>query len=181
MIKIFDNSVISSMGKEIISVDLLQLVKSRYDVFTTDAVVIECNNSKDEKLIRSVEDLPIASKGDEKFLRIINLIKRIDFRLGSGEAECIASSILTTHLGIENYVVIDERLARKIVSKIHTNPELMKIIGSTIPPIKCTGTIGIVKHLYDKGVLSKEERQKIAYDLELSGFRITDELLNLIR
>jgi predicted nucleic acid-binding protein len=169
------------MGKEIISVNLLQLVKSRYDVLITDAVVIECNNSKDEKLIRSIDGLPIASKRDEKFLRITDFIKRIDFRLGSGEIECIASSILMTHLGIENYVVIDERLARKIVSKVHTSPELIKIICSTIPPIKCTGTIGIVKHLYDKGVLSKEECQKIAYDLESSDFRITDELLNLIR
>lgn len=181
MIKIFDNSAISSMGKEIISVDLLQIVKSRYEVFTTDAVVIECNNSEDDKLIRSIEGLPIASERDGKFLKITELIKRIDFRLGPGEIECIASSIMMTQHGIENYVVIDERLARRIVSKLHTNPELTKIVGSTVPPINYTGTLGIVIHLRKKGVLSKEKCQNIAYDLESSNFRITDELLSLIR
>jgi predicted nucleic acid-binding protein len=181
MIKIFDNSAISSMGKEVSSVDLLQLVKSQYDIFITDAVVTECTNSNDEKLIEKIKDFPTAIKKDERFLQIMDLIKTINYSLGPGETETIAASILLTHSGIENYVVIDEELARKKVSKIHTNPKLIKIMGSAIQPVKCTGTIGIVKHLRDKNVISKETGQKIAFDLELSNFRVTDELLALIR
>ncbi|MCK9323489.1 MAG: hypothetical protein M0P07_06025 [Candidatus Methanomethylophilaceae archaeon] len=181
MIKIFDNSVITSMGKEVISVDLLQYVKAQYTIFITDAVVTECMDSNDNSLIDIIQDFHVAVNKDERFLQLVELIKKIDNRLGPGETETIAASIMLTHLGVENYVVIDEALARKKVSKIHVNSKLTEILGSTIPKIKCTGTIGIVKHLRDKGVLPKEICQRIASDLKSSNFRVTDELLALIR
>lgn len=132
MIKIFDNSAITSMGKEIVSVDLLRLMKSRYDVRVTGAVIAECSNSKDERLIRSIEGLSIASKKDEKYIQAMDAVKRISHRLGSGEIESIAASIMLTRLGIDNYVVIDEKYARDVVSKIHKNQEFLKEIGLSI-------------------------------------------------
>lgn len=181
MIKIFDNSVISSMGKEIKSIDVLSFLKSEYDVRITEAVVIECKNSKNEKLIRSIEGIPIAFKTDEKFVNIKKLIKRINPTLGPGEIETITASILMTYSGIDNYIVLDEYLARKIASDLHNNPDLQKIVNCHVPPIKCTGTIGLIRHLRDKGVLSRETCQKIAFDLEMSDFRATDDLLNMLR
>jgi len=181
MIKIFDNSAITSMGKEVTSVDLLQSIKSQYEIFITEAVLSECADSKDDGLIKKIQDFPVAIEKDERFLQIISQIKMIDFRLGPGEIETIAASILLTNSGVDNYVVIDEQLARKYVSKIHINPKMTEIVGSTISQIRCTGTIGIVRHLRDKGILSKETCQKIAFDLELSNFRVSEELLALIR
>lgn len=179
MIKIFDNSVISSMGREITSVDVLPLVKSEYDIRITNAVITECRNSGNEKLIRSMDGLLLAVEADYMFVSVVNSIKIMHPQLGSGEIESIAASILMTRSGIDNYVVLDDGLARKIVSDLHNDLKLQQIVGTDIPPIKYTGTVGLIKHLRDKGIISREIYQKIAYDLKNSGFRITDSLLDL--
>ncbi len=181
MRKILDNSAVSSMGKEITCIDMLGLVKSHYDVVLAGAVFRECKNLRNECLYESVKDLPQAMEKDEKFTALVNAIQSINFRLGPGEIESIASSILMTLAGIENYVVIDESLARSIVKDIHLNPQIEAIVGCKIPPIQCTGTIGIIKHMKDKGLIPPETSRKIAYDLEISNFRVTPELLDMLR
>lgn len=181
MKKVLDNSAVSSLGKEITCIDMLQLVKSQYDIVLADAVFRECRNLGNEYLYSSIKNLPLAVERNDIFISLTDIIQSIDYRLGPGEIESIAASILLTQSGIDNYVVIDERLARSIVERIHLNPRIKTVVGSDIVPIKCTGTIGIVKHLLDKGVISKEIAQKIAYDLEISNFRVSKDLLDLLR
>ncbi len=181
MKKILDNSAVSSLGKEITCVDVLELVKTHYDVVLAGAVFRECKNLGNVPLYESVKDLPEAVERDKKFTALVNAIQSINFRLGPGEIESIASSILMTQAGVENYVVIDESLARSIVRGLHLNPRIEAIVGCKIPPIQCTGTIGIIRHMRDKGLISPEISQKIAYDLEISNFRVTPELLDLLR
>lgn len=181
MKKILDNSAISSMGREITSVDALDILSSQYSILTTSAVIEECKNSDDELLYDRVKQFPLAVEEDEKFKELLNAIQMMSRRLGPGEINSIAASIILSSKNIDNYVVIDETLGRKIVKRIHLNPLIIKIMGGEVRPLKCAGTIGIIAHLRDKGVISKETCQKIAYDLEISNFRVTDELLALLR
>ena len=181
MKKILDNSAVSSLGKEITSIDALGIVSSEYEILLTNSVLRECKNLGDNALFNRVSKYPLAVKEDLRFKNLTEAIGRINFRLGPGEINTIAASIILSSQNIDNYVVIDESLARKIVKTIHTNPNITEIMGCKISPVNCTGTIGIVAHLRDKGILSKEMTQKIAYDLEVSNFRVTDDLLNILR
>lgn len=102
-------------------------------------------------------------------------------KIGRGETESIAASILLTSNGIKNYLILDEIFARKIVGRIRNDCEIKKIIGESIPEIHLSGTIGLIKHLGEKGILTKEQTIAIAYDLQKSTFRVTEELLSLLR
>lgn len=181
MIKILDNSVISTMYMDMVSVDLLQILRPLYTVSITDAVIIELSRLGNEELIRSIADLRSTSERDERFMRAKDRIRRIDPRLGDGEVECIAESMMLTRSGIGNYVVLDDLKAREAIDRIRVDPELESVLGAPIPPVRYTGTIGLVKHLKDRGILSAETCSGIAFDLEAGGFRVTKELLDLIR
>ena len=169
------------MGKEIACIDALNLLSSHYDVLITNAVLKECENGDNKPLFDRIKKYPLAVKEDEMFEKLLVAIQMMNRKLGPGEINSIAASIILSSKNIDNYVVIDERLGRKIVKSIHLNPTITKIMGGEIKPIKCAGTIGIIAHLRDKGVISKETCYKIAYDLEISNFRATDELLALLR
>lgn len=181
MKKIMDNSAISSMGIEIVCTNMLDTVSSQYDVLVTNAVLKECQKLGNSSLLNRVNKFNIAVQENDLFTSLVEAIKSINFRLGPGEIHTIAASLILTKNGIDNYVVIDESLARKIVKNIHLNPTIIKLMGNNLVPVKCTGTIGIIAHLRDKGIISKDLAHKIAYDLEISNFRVTDDLLNLLR
>ena len=101
---------------------MLQLVKSQYDIVLADAVFRECRNLGNEYLYSSIKNLPLAVERNDIFISLADIIQSIDYRLGPGEIESIAASILLTQSGIDNYDVIDERLARSVVERIHLNP-----------------------------------------------------------
>lgn len=181
MKKILDNSAVSSMGKEITSFKMLEFLKGQYEVVLADAVFRECKALRNEDLYDSICDLPLATSKNDMFNDLVKAIRRIDYRLGPGETETIAASIILSDQGVYNYVVIDESLARKIVVSLHTNPLIKTIMGKDIQPINVTGTVGIIKHLRDKGLISDDDCKKMAYDLEFSNFRVSDDILNLIK
>lgn len=181
MIKIFDNSVISSMGKEIRSVMVLPVVKSFYDVRVTADVIAECANSKNEELIESINGLPCAIKEDSLFKRTFDVIRRTDLRLGLGEASTITASIILTHLGIENYAVIDDGFARKKFGEVLRNRELSDMFGDSLSNVNFTGTVGLINRLRAKGALTSGQCSSIANDLENSDFRVSGEILDLLR
>lgn len=180
MIKLLDNSAVSSLGKEITCVDALKIVSDNYNVLLAPAVIQECFQFRNAVLFERVKPFSLTVQ-DERFVELAKTIKTINYRLGPGEIDTIAASIILSSQEIDNYIVLDERLARKIVETIHLNPQLSNIMGGPISPIKCTGTIGILAHLRKKNILAKEITKQIAYDLELSDFRVSEELLNLLR
>lgn len=87
MKKVLDNSAVSSLGKEITCTDMLQLIRSQYDVVLAGAVLRECRNLGNDVLYSSVKDIPPAVERDEKFLALVEAIQAINYRLGPGEIE----------------------------------------------------------------------------------------------
>jgi len=83
---------------------------------------------------------------------------------------------------VDNYIIVDERLARKVIRDLPNNPMMIHVRGGRpVLPIKVTGLIGLVKHLKTKGALSSEECRAIADNLKNSDFRVTDDLLDELR
>jgi predicted nucleic acid-binding protein len=181
LIKVIDNSVISSMGREIRSVKILPIVKSVYDVRLTAAVIVECRNSKDKGLTESIDGLLFAIEEDSRFKQTVDMIRRVDLRLGLGEVNTIAASIILTHNRIENYAVIDDGLARSAFKKILRNKTLVNEFGDSMSRVRITGTVGLINRLRTKGMLTSDQCNAIAKDLENSSFRISDELLDLLK
>ena len=181
MIKLFDNSVISSMAREIKSVEVFPIVQSRYSIQLTKDVIVECENSKDLKMIDKIRDISAVDVEINLFQRTMDVIRNIDYRLGCGEVSVMAASIILTHNKIENYAVIDDGYARKILPEILSNNKLLGMFGDTLSHVKHTGTVGLICHLKTKGLLSSEESVLIADDLTESSFRISSKLLDCLR
>ncbi|HKM14024.1 MAG TPA: hypothetical protein VJY42_03820 [Candidatus Methanomethylophilaceae archaeon] len=181
MIKIFDNSAVSSTGRDIKSMDVMECIKIEYDVRITIGVVAECNNSKHPDNSKLLNGLNVISHMGDNFDKIVKHLLKKYKRIGRGETESIAASILLASNGIKNYLILDEKFARNVVSKIRNDCEIKKIIGEPIPEIYLSGTIGLINHLKEKGILTKEQTSTIADDLQKSTFRINDELLSLLR
>lgn len=74
MIKIFDNSVVSSMGRDIKSIDVMKCIKIEYDVRITIGVVAECNNSKHPDNSKLLDGLNVIPYVDENFDRIVKYL-----------------------------------------------------------------------------------------------------------
>ena len=98
-----------------------------------------------------------------------------------GELSTIVTSILLTSTGINNYLITDDRAARKLIEKIHQDKKLENILGGEMKKIDCTGTIGLLRRLKTLGILSDDTCNTIADDLLNSTFGITPELLGLLR
>ena len=94
LIKILDNSSISSMSRDIGPIDLIEILKGLYDVKVTQAVFEETQNSHNPKQIALIQGLHYDVKCKEEFDRLVGSIRQIDRRLGNGEIETIAVSIL---------------------------------------------------------------------------------------
>ena len=88
---------------------------------------------------------------------------------------------MLTREGIENYIVTDDRAARKIIERIGVEEDVDDIFGFPVGRINLAGTVGLVMRLHQRGLLSGEECSKIADDLENSTFRVTKGLLRRLR
>lgn len=180
MIKVVDTSVISALAGEIPSIDLMDIVGDHYSIVTVSAVIDECIDSGNPKYINAVMSLDELSL-DEGYHELVDRISKISIRLHSGEINVMAASLCLARNGIENYAVIDDHLARKIFDRIKINPSIVSLMGDSVDNAHITGTIGLVHHLRDRGFITSDESSKIAFDLERSSFRISDDLLDLLR
>lgn len=178
MIKILDTSVISAAGKNIHSLNLLDVISERYGVVVTEAVRQECKNYKDRSLLSLIDSFDIVN--DPRVARIAEVILRYRDVLGPGERTAIAASVILTSQGRANFVVLDDSKARKFAQSAGHLPEVAELLGMNVD-IKVTGTVGLIKHLFDIGLISEKQKQDVAYDLEMGDFRISRELLDLLR
>ncbi len=178
MKKIIDNSVISAIGKNIRSVELMPILLDRYGVVVPRAVVEECWKYEDGRLIPLIESTETAD--DPRIARISSILKRYYQTLGSGEISCIATALVLTADDVPNYLVLDDRVAKNIAAKVGKLQEIRDVLDVDIT-LNITGTVGLVLHLNRIDAISDREKQNIGYDLEKGDFRLSKELLNLLR
>lgn len=117
---------------------------------------------------------------DDRIPMLMDVLSRRRNVLGKGELATISASLVLTADGVRNYVVLDEIAARKCAAIAGDMPEIIDILGKRVS-LNITGTVGLVLHLHELGLISDTEKQDIGFDLETGTFRISEELLKLLR
>lgn len=178
MRKVLDTSAVSVMSRNIMCTDLLSILEDNYEVVVTPGVIKECSAYEGSDLGISTGGAQVLD--DQRMDGIVQTIRMRYPMLGSGECASMAASLILTAEGIPNYVVLDDNKARKVASTVGNLPEIEAVLGKDLV-LNITGTIGMVLHLREKGLISEKDKQDIGYELERSDFRISRELLGLLR
>ncbi len=182
--KILDNTVLSASIKEIKCIDLIKTCSSKYNLATTEEVFDECQDGFDG--IQIEEQLKLIDvhnlMNNEKYCELKDfLLARYPY-LHKGEISSFLLSLLKFELScIPYYFVTDDNKMRKVVSKIHEDTLFISKLGKNIRRFRMTGTIGLIKRMYIRGIISQEDIDKIIGDLQNSTFRITPDLINYLR
>ena len=178
LMKVLDNSVVTALGRDIRSVNLLPILMSRYEVAMPPAVIDECRDYEYGALLPLFASATIVD--DARVQKIASVLKRWRPNLGKGECSAIAASLIMTSEGKRNYLILDDGVARKCAREAGSLPGIVEILGKKVD-IKLAGTIGLVLHLHEKGLISDKDKQNVGYDLETSSFRVSNDLLKLLR
>lgn len=179
-IKILDNTVLSVSLNNINSIDLLEKCMQRYNLATSQEVYEESEKGFDIKILEQcfkriiIHDL----RNDIKYNMLLDyLIRRYPY-LHKGELSSFLIALLIYKLkGKSYYYVTDDGKMRKTLNKIIKNKEFLEKLNATKMSFNATGTIGLIKRLKEKGILTKKEIECIYIELENSTFRATPELL----
>ncbi|MDR3282434.1 MAG: hypothetical protein LBS92_02345 [Candidatus Methanoplasma sp.] len=177
MIKIPDTTLLSALGREIPSVDVIPIVCGEYGLMVTGEVLEEISRMPCERIdaARGLMIPPLQS--GERYRKIVSYLVSRYTVLHIGELSCIATSLMLSSEGRENYLVLDDKPARNLAEKIHNDDQIVRILGN-VPPLKFTGTFGLLIHLKSKGRISKSECAKISDDLRHSTFRLNPGMLD---
>ena len=179
--KIVDNTFISSSLKEVVCVNLIDLLDNHYNLFTCENVF----NEAKEKFFDDVKEIfstikVVKHKDETKADKIIEYcINRYPY-LHIGEVSSFVLFIL--NYNPENsYYVTDDKAMRKSIEKIKVDELFHKLIGFSIENYIYTGTIGLIIKLKNKKVLNGEDIENIIKNLNESSFRVSQELLEELR
>lgn len=155
--KIFDSSpLIAILGNLNDPVIMDKLIQLGYTLYVPSLVVAEVTHNPEKNnldaMISKKKIIKIAPISENRLLAFRNRY----FRLGKGESELILIAEEWQKQNKEFYCIIDDNEARKIA-------ELFKL--------KCTGTIGLLLRLKEKGLITKDELIDYLKRLEKCGFR----------
>ena len=189
-VKVLDNSFISACITDINSINLIDLC-SCYKLVSSPDVQnesrnligkkikgIELSKEKIEGIYRDIKILDISNhqKYDELMKYLIN---RYPY-LHKGELSTYLITIL--QLTEEDYFFItDDMQFRKKIPTIKNDKIFANMLGHEIKEIKIGGTIGFIKRLHEKKILTDDDMEKIILNLQDGKFHITDELISYLR
>lgn len=177
MHKLFDNTFITAVQMEITTVDVMPAILSRYTALTTSEVAKEANF----KTHCDLTSFGICTLEDStECLDTVRYLENSRRWIGAGEISVIVNSMILTKKGIRNYVVTDDKQARRLMDDIHEDPLIEKNIGFVPEKIEYTGTVGLICHLKSKGLFDENDCKLIKNDLIESGFRITPKILECL-
>lgn len=182
--KILDNTVIIASLKEIKCIDLIKKCSERYKMCTTIEVMEECKEGFENTTFQKYRDLINIQNltTNKEYAAIAEyLLERYPY-LHIGEISSFLLALLKYELNnISYYFVTDDNKMRKVVANIHKDTLLSAKLEYDISSFNITGTIGLIKRMYERGVISKEDVKKIIDDLKNSTFYITPELIKYLR
>ena len=182
--KIIDNTFISAIIKEIKSVDLLSKCLVKYDLITSLEVYKETKEGFDSHTIHKFYEKIKTVKIDNKdfYFSLMEYLKKRYPYLHKGEISTFLIALLNYELKNKNYYyVTDDGGMRKAVSKILKDKMFINLLKTEIIKFNLTGTIGLIKRLYDHKILSDDELSIIIDDLRNSTFYITEDLIDFLR
>ncbi|QLH74974.1 MAG: hypothetical protein HPY73_05665 [Methanomassiliicoccales archaeon] len=180
-VKILDATIISSFIYDISSLDLFERCEKSYDFITTEVVSDEIKRTPSSmKGLRRKSGLVRPIELNEKENELLAYLSARYPGLHSGELSALILTASRYANGPQRYYYItDDNLMRKSLKKIEKDPVFQEFVGNVI--ISCTGTIGFLLHLCNKGIISSSERLQIAEDLEQSTFYCSEDLLKRLK
>jgi predicted nucleic acid-binding protein len=102
--------------------------------------------------------------------------------LHKGELTTFLIALLDYELkGRPYYYVTDDKKMRTSIPKILKDSLFIKKLGCSVQEVKYTGTIGLIKRLKLRNLITEEDINNIADELEQSTFRISPELIEELR
>ena len=140
--------------------------------------MVECAAFEEGRLLHMIDGMSVFD--DDRIPKLMDVLSRRRNILGKGELATISASLVLTADGVRNYAVLDEIAARKCAAIAGNMPEIIDILGKRVS-LNITGTVGLVLHLHELGLISDTEKQDIGFDLETGTFRISEGLLKLLR
>lgn len=182
--KILDNTVITASLNEIKCIDLIKKCSEGYKIGVTFEVIEECKMGFKSKMLRDyLKIIQIHNlTGDKIYLDLVEyLLVRYPY-LHIGEVSSFLLALLKYELNnVPYYFITDDNKMRKVISNIHKDLSLSLKLRYKITNFRITGTIGLMKRMFRKGIISREDIENIITDLEKSTFYITPKLINCLR
>jgi predicted nucleic acid-binding protein len=182
-VKIFDNTVISVSINELHSINLIQLCSTRYDITTTHHVFTEAKKGFSKAVIKEMSNyISVSNSQNQRFNEVLSWLELRFPYLHKGELSTFLMAVLDySQTNKKYYYVTDDGRMRKTIPKILQNQAFINMCGKNKGTFNCTGTIGLIKRLYEKGSLTDNQIEEIITDLRNSTFYITPSLLNSLR
>nr|WP_300999239.1 DUF3368 domain-containing protein [Methanoculleus sp.] len=180
--KILDNTVISAAINEIKAINLLSICSASYALVTSLEVFHEaCGGNLHQ--VKKDGQIEIQDKTkDQKFIQIVSYLRDRYPYLHEGELSAFTLALLDYACSGESYfLVTDDRAMRRRIDEIITSPQITSVCQMRIQNFNHTGTIGLIKRLYQKRCLSNEEIDEVIANLRESTFYITEELLKELK
>lgn len=180
--KIVDTTVISANLNEI-RCNFLNKCSQEYTVVTSSDVYTELKNFfEDDELEEGYSFISIKYPTETQSYEMLMeyLGDRYPY-LHKGELSSFLLAILEYELKDRRYYYItDDNKVKKIILKIHEDELFMNKVGTKLSKINVTGTLGLIKQLYHKGILSNKELKDIISDLKNSTFFISPYLIDYL-
>lgn len=182
--KILDNTFISASIGDIKSIDLISTSSRVYNLETSEEVYKETCNGYDEKIVTQIyQSIKVKKINHAEYERLISSLEARFPYLHRGELSSFLLAFLEFSLDNRDYYyVTDDGLMRKKLSDVLAY--CASINGNDDycgTDFKLTGTIGLIKRLYEKNVLSKQDVKSIIQDIEKSTFRISPEVIHILK
>ncbi|MDO9538084.1 MAG: hypothetical protein Q7J68_07180 [Thermoplasmata archaeon] len=143
----------------------------------------EAKRGFSKAIIKEISNyLTITNGLNPKFDEILNWLELRFPYLHKGELSTFLMAVLEYSMKNKKCVyVTDDGRMRKTIPKILENTDFITMCGKNGFSFKFTGTIGLIKKLYEKGCLTDYQIEDIIRDLKNSTFYITPLLLNSLR
>ena len=182
--KILDNTVISASIKEITCLDFVERCSKFYSIVTSLEVFHETERGFDKvianKRFRCIRVIDLRDNG--QYRSLLNYMKNRYPYLHDGEISSFLLALLEYEKKSKKYYyVTDDQSMKKTITKLKNDNLFYQSFGFMIPRFFITGTIGLLRKIYDKGAISKKEIDDIIKDLRNSSFYLTTDLIDYLR
>lgn len=182
--KVLDNTFISASLGDIPSIDLIEICSGCYALSTTLEVYEETKKGYiKSELDNAYRFINVESPKDSDYQNLLSFLEDRFFYLHKGELSSFLLALLDyAKTGEACYYITDDGKMRKSISKLLEEIIKLKAFDDNVAKaFYLTGTIGLINRLCKKGLLSKEEIERIIKDLENSTFRLTADLIKDLR
>ncbi len=121
-------------------------------------------------------------KDNKLFVVLIEYLSNRYPYLHKGELSSFLVALIEYELkNKEYYFVTDDNRMKKIVPKIFDDSIFTANLKQKPSKFNITGTIGLLKRLYYRDIITKDDIERVIEDLKNSRFYITIELLRYLR